>query len=78
MHVLMVTSEATPYAKSGGLADAVSALSKALRRLGHDVRVVMPRYGSVPVEGLSRREGELVVEMGGSVERALVYKGLLP
>lgn len=78
MHVLMVTSEATPYAKSGGLADAVSALSKALRRLGHDVRVVMPRYGSIPVDGLSRQAGELVVEMGGSVERAAVYKGLLP
>lgn len=44
MNILMVTSEAVPYAKSGGLADAVSALSSELARAGHEVRVVLPRY----------------------------------
>lgn len=78
MHVLMVTSEAVPFAKSGGLADAVSALSKALRRLGHDVRIIMPRYSFIPVEGLSKLPSVLSVSMGGAVERAIVYKTILP
>lgn len=78
MHVLMVTSEVAPFAKSGGLADAVSALSKALRRLGHDVRVVMPRYGSVPTDGLTKLRSRLAVETGAGVERAIVFRGVLP
>ncbi len=78
MHVLMVTSEVTPFAKSGGLADAVSALSKALRRIGHDVRIVMPRYGSVPTDGLVKLRSRLAVETGVGVERAIVFRGVLP
>ncbi len=41
---MMVSSEASPWAKSGGLADVVGALPAALRRLGHPVAVVIPRY----------------------------------
>jgi len=41
---MMVSSEASPWAKSGGLADVVGALPGALRRLGHAVSVVIPRY----------------------------------
>ena len=74
----MVSSEATPFAKSGGLADAVSALSRALSRLGHDVRIVMPRYGTVPTQGLVTLPKALSVLMGGSVESAVVYQGQLP
>ena len=44
MKILMVTSETVPFAKTGGLADAVSALAINLRKQGHDVRIVMPRY----------------------------------
>src|SRR6185295_4364803 len=40
----MVTSEAVPYAKTGGLADVAGALPIELTRLGHDVRLVLPRY----------------------------------
>ena len=40
----MVSSEATPWAKSGGLADVVGSLPPALARLGHSVAVVIPRY----------------------------------
>jgi len=41
---MMVSSEAAPWAKSGGLADVVGALPAALTRLGHAVSVVIPRY----------------------------------
>ena len=44
MQILMVASEAVPFVKTGGLADVVSALSKQLKKNGHDVRIVMPRY----------------------------------
>ena len=36
-----------PFAKTGGLADVVSALGRALHRRGHDVRIFLPLYGSV-------------------------------
>src|SRR5947209_6956779 len=40
----MVSSEAAPWAKSGGLADVLGALPDALVRLGHEVATVIPRY----------------------------------
>ncbi len=47
LKVLFLAAEAVPYAKVGGLADVAGALPKALRALGHDVRVALPRYKSV-------------------------------
>jgi starch synthase len=44
LNILLAASEVVPYAKTGGLADVAGALPKALARLGHRVRVVMPRY----------------------------------
>ena len=43
----MLASEVAPYAKTGGLADVVGSLSKALARRGHEVHVVLPLYGSI-------------------------------
>ena len=44
MRVLFAASEVAPLSKTGGLADVAQALPKALRRLGHDLRVVTPAY----------------------------------
>jgi len=44
MNIAFVTSEAYPFAKTGGLADVSNALPRALARQGHDVRIFMPRY----------------------------------
>jgi starch synthase len=52
--ILMITSEAAPFAKTGGLADVLGALPPALAKLGEEVAVVMPRYGSVPMDGSTR------------------------
>lgn len=46
MNILMVGAECAPWVKVGGLADAVAGLAGALARRGHDVRVVLPAYGS--------------------------------
>ena len=44
MKILMVASEATPYAKTGGLADVLGALPPALAERGEQVAVVLPAY----------------------------------
>jgi starch synthase len=57
--VLMVTSEAHPFAKTGGLAEVSASLSDALGRLGHSVTLVLPRYRTVTVEGSERLQTRL-------------------
>jgi starch synthase len=44
VRILFVASEGLPFSKTGGLADVVEALPKALVALGHEVAVVLPRY----------------------------------
>ncbi|QBD82301.1 glycogen synthase GlgA [Ktedonosporobacter rubrisoli] len=50
LKVLILAAEIVPFVKVGGLADVVGALPKALQALGHDVRLVMPRYRQVDPE----------------------------
>src|SRR5262245_63751900 len=47
LRILFMASEVDPFAKTGGLADVAGALPRALHALGHDVRVLMPRYRGV-------------------------------
>ncbi len=42
LRVLMVASEAVPFAKTGGLADVVGTMPEALKGLGVEVKVVIP------------------------------------
>ncbi|MBI2834448.1 MAG: glycogen synthase GlgA [Acidobacteria bacterium] len=61
--VYMISSEAVPFAKTGGLGDVAGALPLALGRLGHDVTVILPRYrGSEPALASTDRR---VVPLGG-------------
>ena len=71
LRILMVASEAVPFAKTGGLADVVAALPKALGALGHDVTVVIPRYRGIPVAATPTTS--FVVEMGGHHYQADVF-----
>jgi starch synthase len=47
LKILFVTSEIVPFIKTGGLADVSSALPQMLVETGHEVRIVVPKYGAV-------------------------------
>src|SRR5260221_6569081 len=51
LDILMVTPEARPFAKTGGLADVCGALPRALAALGHRVTILLPQYPSVVTGG---------------------------
>jgi len=50
INVLFASSEVFPFAKTGGLGDVAGSLPKAISKLGTDIRVVMPNYGSIPLQ----------------------------
>jgi len=54
LKVLFLAPEAVPFAKTGGLADVAGSLPPALRRLGLDVRLVLPLYRAVRESPLER------------------------
>lgn len=77
--ILFIAAELTPLAKSGGLADVVGALPIALRGLGYDVRVVIPRYSMIDVAALGyRRTGELPVTVSEGTFSVSVWEGVIP
>ena len=47
MHIVFAASECAPWAKTGGLADVVSALPKTLAKMGHKVQTFVPYYRQV-------------------------------
>ncbi len=66
MKILMLASEAVPLAKTGGLADVAGALPLELARLGHEVRLVLPRYAGLDAEAIkSPKSVPLQIPWGG-------------
>jgi starch synthase len=51
LKILLASSEIYPFAKTGGLADVAGALPKALKKIGMDVRVIMPKYKGIEEKG---------------------------
>jgi starch synthase len=69
--VLLIGSEAVPFAKTGGLADVLGALPQALARLGWDVTLVLPRYRGVTQGTLVDR---FPIVVGGFTSELGVYQ----
>jgi len=70
----MVSSEAAPLAKTGGLADMVGSLPAALRHCGDEPALLIPRYGSIDVKGLRRVFDFLPVHLGPARYDAAIYQ----
>ncbi len=81
LKILFAASEAAPYAKTGGLGEVVGDLPRYLHLLGHDVRIVLPRYYSIDPQryNLELLSGTLVVPMGSlGIMYCGVWRGYLP
>ncbi len=74
--IAMIASECMPYAKTGGLADVVGALPKALKALGHEPIVIMPKYGSIDAGRFAFRPAlpSMGVWMGDTLEWCMVHR----
>lgn len=77
MDILMVAAELAPWVAETDAAEAVAALAKSVRQLGHDVTVAVPRYPGFEAGGLlvARRLTPLPLPGGGEVT---VFDGQLP
>lgn len=75
LRILIVAAEMTPFVKTGGLADVIGALPKALVAAGHDVRVVIPRYGWIDVAqfGLSVFAQQMLMPPNDEGDVATIY-----
>ena len=79
LKILFVSSEVHPFAKTGGLGDVSSALPRALKRLGHDVRLMLPKYRSVDRTRRSIKKMKLnvAVPIGPDTVSGELYEGRL-
>ena len=82
LKILFISAEVVPFAKVGGLADVAGSLPKALRAMGHDVRVAMPAYGKIEEQARAGqfryREGGMIVPTGAGGISAGIFEGVLP
>lgn len=74
MRVLFCASESAPYAKTGGLADVIGALPKALLERGCDARVIMPYYKRIKEKDLAEYKGYAYVKIGERMEYVGVFQ----
>jgi len=76
--VLFAVTEASPLVKRGGLGDVAGSLPRILRLNGHDVRLVMPRYGIIDLEGYqTTSRGNLSLAFMGREEEITITEVLL-
>ncbi len=74
LSILMIASEAVPFAKTGGLGDVAGALPLALGRLGHRVTLVLPRYRGVTA---GAKVGDQTIDLGGQPEHVVYFEQAL-
>ena len=70
----MISSEAAPFAKTGGLADVVGSLPTALQAFGDEVAVVLPRYGSIDLKNARRVWENLIIHLGLAAFPVTIYQ----
>ncbi len=70
----MVASEATPFAKTGGLADVIGALAPTLHARGSQVAVFIPRYRGIEIAGLPLVYQGLRIQLASGCYSLDVYR----
>jgi starch synthase len=80
LKILMVTTEAVPFAKEGGVADVMGSLPKDLAALGHDVRLFLPRHGTIDRNGWDIRHTGITrtLWLGGANHTFSILQATLP
>lgn len=82
LNILIVSSEVTPFAKTGGLADVVGALPKALKKLDNDVRIILPKYSMIKERQFNLREvfrlSDIEIPMGDDTVSVSFKSAFLP
>jgi len=79
MSVLFATSEAMPFAKTGGLADVSGSLPKYLKKAGLDTAIIMPKYRQIEEMDIKiKKIGEVMVNLSGTVFTGEIEKSSLP
>ena len=82
MKIAFVTSEAVPYAKTGGLGDVAGALPKALEQLGCEVKLFIPKYYLVEESKYDLHYnwevGEIPIRIGTHTRSVHLYQTVLP
>ena len=78
MKILFATSELAPWVKTGGLGDVAGALPAALRKLGMDVRVLVPAYPEMLEHFSDAEEIARPLELGGLLPTPALRQALSP
>jgi starch synthase len=75
MKILLASSEVHPFSKTGGLADMVGALGKALARAGHEARIVTPLYRGIREQfpKMQRMDWQFDLPLGTSRAQAELF-----
>ncbi len=75
LKIAFIASECSPYAKTGGLADVVGSLPKALHKLGHKPIIILPKYAAIDFDRWELQPflGQLGVWMGDGIEWCSVF-----
>ncbi|MEE4310679.1 MAG: glycogen synthase GlgA [candidate division KSB1 bacterium] len=82
MKILFVSPEVYPFAKTGGLADVGGALPPYIKKLGHDIRIILPGYGTIDRQRFRirkvRNSALAPIQIGGKTEHAGLSATMLP